>query len=168
MTVDFIAVDTNVFGHIHNKNMNTENHIYKLLKSLVDLKVLLLIDDEGVIRHEYKHHIERKIERLTIDNRIILRLWMDPQNHECVTVDESSLLWNGICAIVPEEQDKNKEEVDRIFVYVAFVKDRILISNDEKHIINNRDKLKSKAEGMDLLQADVMTSKEAHKKLEKH
>ena len=168
LTDDFVAIDTNVFGHITDGKLNSDRHIDRLLRTLFKMEAWLLVDDGGFIVDEYSHHILQKTDSLTPDQIRVLRFWMDSQQHKGVPVNKFSQIWNDICSIVPEETESDKDDVDRIFVYVAFVNDRILISNDEKDIIKKRDDLKLKATELGLSHADVMTSQEAYQKLEKH
>lgn len=167
LTDDFIAIDTNVFGHI-NSSRNEDMHIHRLL-SCDSESVKLLVDDGEVIASEYKRHLKDSMRgdcEIAGGPQMLelcIRRWMRPQKQEQVVVCKDDELMAAIKSIVPTE-----ESTDQIFVYVAFAKDRILISNDEKHIINNRCALKLKAEDMELSQADVMTSEEASARLKKH
>lgn len=167
--IAFIAIDTNVFGHITNMEQNSDYHINKMLQTLFfKVGACLLVDDRGFIVNEYNRHILKEEQSLTEDERSILRIWMDPQYHATVSVDESSRLWIDICSIVPEEPEPGRENVDRTLVHVAFVENRLLISNDWGDIINKRGALKSKARELGRLRADIMTSKEASARLKKH
>ena len=160
LTNDFIAIDTNVFGQLTDKSINANRHINKLLIVLIKDNVSLLVDKSGEIFSEYKHHLKpEKLEALQKTNEAqIMLYWMHVARKKEIIVDRSSNLWAHIHRVIPEPTEEN----DRIFVYVAFEKDRILVSNDFKHIINRRSDLKSfYANASRSVKADVMCSQKA-------
>lgn len=167
LTRDFIAIDTNVFAHLTNENMNTDNHIHKLLRmpKKEDNKINLLVDADRSIFSEYNRHL--KVEYLDAQQRKneaqIIRYWIRLAPKKKVVIDKKGQLWGAIHAIIPEKD----EEIDRIFVYVAFKMGRILVSNDYRHIVNRRKQLKTCCtNGHCGEEADVMCSIEAYKQMQ--
>ena len=63
------------------------------------------------------------------------------------------------------EVQKGKPVTDRFFVYVAFKKDRVLVTNDRGDILNNRKELKRKAKTLRLKDADILNSQEAYERI---
>lgn len=163
LTCDYIAIDTNVFGHLTNEEINTCRHIHKLLRvpGKQDNKICLLVDAGNSIFSEYRRHLNEEFLQLRQrkSEAQIIKYWLRFAPKQSVTVNKNEQLWDAIYKIVPEDQ----EEIDRIFIYVAFKKGRILLSNDFKHIVNRRDQLKScYTKGFCSKGADVMGSKEAY------
>ena len=163
LTNDCIAIDTNVFVHLTNPAMNPCKHINRLLIRLQKKEVALLVDTGGEIRGEYKRHLSNQIKKQgaaqqTLHEAQILKYWLYRASKKKVDVNKSDLLWKAIFSIIPEENEK----IDRIFVYVAFAENRILVSNDCKHIINRRAQLKTCYTRVPCVAgADVMPSCEA-------
>ena len=122
------------------------------------------MDNEGKISNEYSHHLLRGnfLKRNDINaEQHSIRYWMDFARRETVTIC-NDLLLNAIIKIIPEE----KEETDRILVYVAFKKNRVLISNDVKHIINRREELCGECrDASDISNSELLTSKEAYNRV---
>ena len=165
LTQDYIAIDTNVFGHLtrtKSGDVNEDRHVHKLLRIPRESNIALLVDDCGRISKEYKHHLQpEKLEANQKTNEAqIIRYWMHLAPREKVSVDQETQLWDKINRIIYEEN--LGEEIDRTFVYVAFNKGRILISNDRTHIVNRREQLKSSCVGYCPAESDIMTSKEAY------
>jgi len=135
LTNDYIAIDTNVFEQLLNPQENTDNHIDKLLGTLATDKVGLVVDKERRTENEYKNRFilmfknssEKNTQQLSL-----LRYWIIPQvgNRKRISVSNRDQLMEAIRGVITEN-----EAVDRIFVYVAFKSDRILITNDRRHII---------------------------------
>ena len=156
---DCIAIDTNVFGHLTNKSKNADKHINNLLIHFMNQKTSLLVDENGNILKEYDRHLNRPEFRERFEGKneaYILYYWMHPDIRKKVTVMNDNLR-AAILNTIPEEQ----EEADRIFVYIAFVKGRILISNDDKHIIRRRDELRDVTRNLCPKGGDVMSSRTA-------
>ena len=128
LTNDFIAIDTNVFGHLINNEINADCHIHKLLRAPTEGEdeIKLLIDTGGEIIKEYGYHLRPKYLEVSerLDEAQILKYWMLYVSKEKTVVDKTGLLWRTISEVLPE----SGEETDRIFVYIAFKKERILIS----------------------------------------
>ena len=174
LTSDWIAIDTNVFGHLINPKHNSDKHIYNLLKQLKDDNIFLLVDDKQLMRKEYNKRIRQYIKEAyeRQDERYILLYFIDRQNHKEVPVSYANDLMSAILKVISEKKDP-----DRYFVYVAFNKDRVLITNDRKDMIDSdrkkgkkegetRDKLRKIAKQYNFFKADIFDSKEAWKKLQ--
>lgn len=156
LTNDCIAIDTNVFEHLLNPQNNTENHIDTLLSRLQQDQIPLIVDNKNRITGEYRNRIQKIIQKsFETDYRksYLLRYWIEQSKKIKVDVDFKDILMVQIAKIIIKRPDN-------IFVYVAFKLKRILISNDENHIINNRSNLRSIERNSQLL-----TSKEAESKL---
>ena len=130
---DYIAIDTNVFLHLTNPQNNGDSHIDGLLKTLKELKVMLLVDDKDRLAGEYKLHLAPKIRNADeTDNKIlILRYWFIYALRHKVDLELQDRLMQTIRGVI-HELPKN---ADRIFVYVAFKEGKILISNDKHDIV---------------------------------
>ena len=175
LTNDFIAIDTNVFVGLLNEQENINNHIGKLLTSLAFDKIKLLIDrGDGKIAKEYKNKLSRFFEKqgvrdgTTHQNHIeILRYWFRLETYKDVAVNQGDELMEAIKKIVT-----SGSATDRTFVYVAIKKNRTLITNDRKDIINigtqrekRRQKLLNLARRSKKKCAKILTSEEAHEKV---
>lgn len=162
LTDDFIAIDTSVFGHLIDAEINADRHINRLLATLAQKRIILLVDTGGEISAEYAHHLrEEKLNAKQRGNEAqILKYWMNPASRKKVDVDKNDSLWRAIFSVIPEQN----EEPDRVFVYVAFKKGRILICNDLKHVIKRRNDLKLCYNPSTIpAGADVMPSSEAYR-----
>ena len=144
LTCDYIAIDTNVFEHLLNPQENTDNHIETLLISLAGDGVNLIVDEDRRIENEYEHRIGPMLKITSdenIQNVLLLQLWIESQidNRKRVSVSNNDPLMTAIKGVITEH-----EAVDRIIVYVAFKSDRILITNDRRHIIEGGPRERSK------------------------
>ncbi len=174
LTSDFIAIDTNVFEHLFNPEKNVNDHIAVLLRSLASGEVKLIGDTEGRIAREYENRLGHFFDgqdnpvKITHQNYIdILRYWFRPETHEGVAVDKKGSLMRAIREIVD-----SGDIVDRTFVYVAIQKDRILVTNDRRDIIDigkrpgkRRQELRRLARKSRKKHADILTSAEACNKI---
>ena len=170
---DAAGIDTNVFEHLLNPQNNPENHINYLLVHLQRQGIALLVDAGGRIAGEYNHHLGPIIRR-TDDQRneiYILRYWMEYAPRCEVTVNGSGQLMTAIRGVIREPS----EAVDRIFVYVSVSQGKLLVSNDEVHIVfgperesrlgARRQRLLRDSRGLRPQGADILTSQEAHAKI---
>ena len=155
-----VAIDTNVFGQLGDCSENTCKHINNLLLFLIKHETYLLVDDGGKIAKEYKHHLNKQRFKEAYDKRDEVRImeyWMHPDRRKKVSVVNNEL-WVNIKSVIFEPN----EVVDRILVYVAFINKRVLISNDNRHITNRRGQLQEVVVNLQLTDADVLTSEDAH------
>ena len=158
LTSDAVAIDTNVFSHLTDKKVNADGHIGDLLSALMADNIRLLADDCGVIDGEYPLHLltEKFLQSEPgRDEVYLLEYWLSPDNREVVSVDNDDLL-RKIERTIADGAD----EVDRMFVYVAFAKSRPLVSNDYKHISGKESK-KRLRKIPESKNAAILTSKEA-------
>ena len=164
---DAVAIDTNVFVHIKNREQNPDRHIHHLLGELVEQEVELLVDDGGFINHEYGEVI-RMVEGNSVDaeETYLLQYFTDVNFQRKVAVDRQDRLMAAIRKVI-FERDKNP---DRAFVYVAFHEGKSLISNDRADIVcgppserrPRRERLRRETRGLCPDGADILTSQEAH------
>ena len=130
---DTVAIDTNVFEHLLNREINYDSHINRLLVHLFMEGSCLIVDKEGRIPNEYNHRLGRRIESLDEkgNERFILRYWMELAPRHMIQVSGRDNLMNAIRRVIIERP----EATDRIFVYVAFKEGITLISNDVLHVV---------------------------------
>ncbi|MGI9250409.1 MAG: hypothetical protein ACR2PR_04325 [Pseudohongiellaceae bacterium] len=179
LTDDFIAIDTNVFRHIRSAR-NADNHITELLTSGISHGTVLLVDSENIITYEYGQVLIDENGRPQFnaeedEDPAVMRLlsyWMNAAPKEVVNISTNANkeLQSIIHDVIPlpkvGERKYSSTKVDRTFVYVAFAKDRVLISNDKTDIINRRDALISAVKSLNLGNADVITSECAHTRIQ--
>ena len=99
----------------------------------------------------------------------ILRYWILVAQRYRVSVNENDDLMKRICDIIIEVS----ENVDRVFVYVAFQQGTTLVSNDLRHIVRGpadeseprRERMLSNTEGLRPDGAQILNSQEAHAKV---
>ncbi len=178
LTNDCIAIDTNIFLHLFHPEINEENHIGELLNSVSETddgrRVSLIVDAGGKIEREYerKWYEYRKVESQE-HHRYRLEDWFLPDRRSRVQipVDQNGALMRAIKNIVAGAR-KSGSSVDRIFVYVAIEKNRILITNDRADIIDGggkpgerKNKLLRVAKKHNRKDARIYTSREAHQQL---
>ncbi|MDE0119053.1 MAG: hypothetical protein OXM55_03485 [Bdellovibrionales bacterium] len=173
---DWIAVDTNVIQHLMDPEKNTCCHIHKLLERFIKDEISLLVDDKQKITSQYsvklQEYFKNKQERKEFK---LLKSFFEyclVNRKEEVPVNLSDNLMTAINKIVPEHKG-----ADRFFVYVAFKKSRVLVTNDQKDIIDEGNKrgerrkklLKStkkyRPSDKQGKKSDILTSKEAYNKL---
>ena len=165
---DAVAIDTNVFQHLLNPQNNPDGHIDELLIYLIRQRAQLLVDDQGDIESEYHQQLLRRIRQAN-DVRAeiqILRYWVLYADRFQTSIDQSDSLMTAIQQIVHEAS----EDVDRVFVYVAFRQGTTLISNDRRHIVigtpeessPRRERLLIGTAELRPSGARILTSQEAH------
>lgn len=174
LTNDYIAVDTNVFEHLMNPQKNTCNHIYKTLIQLIKDKILLLVDNRRKIINEYFNNIPQYLqyENDKKGEGKLLFHFLKMENHKVIHTDLSDNLMSAIKNIIPEHK-----KTDRFFVYVAFKKNRILITNDRRDIIDEGTKHDERRRKLlkntkqyrppsERNRADILTSQQAYNGLQ--
>ena len=167
---DAVAIDTNVFKHVLNPQKNSCFHINRLLNYLQMNNVTLIVDSGGKILGEYKKEIIPIIQNAddVRDEIYILRYWMQIVNPVDIPVNANDNLMTRIMRVIHERS----ESVDRTFVYVAFKRGNLLISNDRNHIVvghqgetrqgERRQRLRRETRRQRELGAGILTSEEAH------
>ena len=164
---DEVAIDTNVFQHLLNPQNNIDSHINRLLEQLIRERTTLVVDAQGIVASEYQQQLARRLgESDSVGNEIqILRYWILRAQRHQVTVNDDDDLMKRIYDIITEVS----ENVDRVFVYVAFRRGATLVSNDLRHIVRGpadeseprRERLLSNTEGLRTNGAQILTSQEA-------
>lgn len=155
LPTDYIAIDTNVFWSIAKNG-----DILMLLSFLMVNKARLLVDQEGKIQEEYGRLLnKKKFQKKHGGTEIgyVMGYWMAPEMRHRVDIAQNSELRDAVLNIMPSSGD----EVDATFVCVAFIKDRVLITDDRKGIFSKPETLKQIAKRSGLTKADVISSNEA-------
>ncbi len=168
LACDYIAVDTNIFEHLLNPAENINNHITILLQSMIDDKVGLIVDKKGVIKGEYLDRLIPRIkESYDKGYNFIFRYYFTQYTKELqVSVEQNDALMTKIKEIIPNVSR------DRVFIYVALIKDKVLITNDRKDILDKgnirnkrRNQLLKMANQQGYKSANIYDSLEAHGEL---
>ena len=168
LTEDFIAIDTNVFEHLFNPEKNTDNHIWNLIERLYKDEIGLLIDSPGDPRKgsrimgEYDRRLLAYVKpRQEVGaESVLLKIFFENTKLVEVDISQTDKLMVSIKGII-----KAKPVTDRYFVYVAFKKERVLVTNDSDDILSKKKELKHKAKTLRLKGADILSSQEAYKKI---
>jgi len=171
LTQDFIAIDTNVFEHLFNPEKNVNNHIWNLIERLRKDKIGLLIDSpddprkESRIMGEYDRRLLPYVKpRQEVGaESVLLKIFFENAKLVKVYVNQTDKLMGSIKGIIGMR--KGEPVIDHFFVYVAFKKERVLVTNDRGDILNNRKELKRKAKTLRLKDADILNSQEAYKRI---
>ena len=170
---DAVGIDTNVFEHLLNPQKNVGEHINSLLEHLQEQRIALLIDDSERISGEYSNRISPIIQRSDdLKNEVyILRYWILNAPRHSITIDLMDKLMMTIRGVIVEPS----EVVDRMFVYVALSQGKILVSNDEVHIVcgppnesrlsARRQRLLNHSRRLRPSGAEIFTSQEAHDRI---
>lgn len=174
LTQDFIAIDTNVFEHLFNPEKNTNDHIWNLIDRLHEDKIGLLIDSPddprkgSRIMGEYDRRLLPYVKpRQEVGaESVLLKIFFENAKLVEVDVNQTDKLMVLIKGIIGVREGESV--TDRFFVYVAFKKDRVLVTNDRGDIWNNREELKRKARKAKkrrLEGADILNSQEAYERI---
>lgn len=169
---DAVAIDTNVFVHLLNPQNNQDGHINSLLGYLAEQRIALLVDDGERIAGEYNQQlVEALLGQDDRDEIYTLRYWVLNAPRQDVPVSGNDALMTAIRGVIVERS----ETVDRIFVYVALKEGKVLISNDERHIVTGppreggqtprRDRILNNTRRLRPEGADIMSSWEAYEKI---
>lgn len=167
LTRDTIAIDANVFVHMFMHMIDPQNnpyykHIYALLYRLRKSEFGLLLDETRRIAREYKDHVLPCFLKTDDDDtKRLLRYWFRQENHKVVTVNLNDNLMRAIKPIVGSHK-----KADRFYVYVTLKEGRILVTDDEGDIWNERGRLlKIKTRPRLPKGAKILNSQEAHQRL---
>lgn len=169
LTQDFISIDTNVFMHLFDSKKSTNDHILYLIERLRKDEVRLLVDgprEKSRILGEYDECLSPYVNSSLQWGRAewkLLRYFLLPGNSKVVDIDQKEPLMESIKSIVGVR--KGESVTDCFFVYVAFKKERVLVTNDGRDILSKRKQLKRKAKKLRLKGADILSSQEAYKKI---
>ena len=170
---DSLAIDTNVFCHLIDCRVNVGSHINELLRHILQNENSLIVDDEGRILAEYNCHLPAAIKGAndTGDEIFILRAWMNILQNPDMLI-KVPLENDQIMQLLRKQIKPRRGSNDRIFVYVAFKQNKILISNDHHDIVGGfrrskrstrRKTIMRRAKRMRLRNFDFMNSRTAHK-----
>lgn len=171
---DAVSIDTNIFEHLLNPQINLDGHINTLLVHLQEQGIALLVDDRNRISGEYNDRIGPIIRNSDEGNEVyILRYWILNALRVGMAIDRNGRLMSAIRRVIVEQSGT----VDRIFVYVALSQGKVLISNDGTHIVfgtvkdrqgrTRRQRLLSNTRKLRPQGADILTSQEAHERIPK-
>ena len=129
-----IVIDTNVFIHLLNPEINTSRHINILLNQLKSTHQLQ-IDKAGKIDTEYKRKLCDVIQNMDEQRfeQQILQFWILIKEKNIIDTDPSEQLRNGIAKIINDQT----KSVDRCLVATAALTTADLITNDSVDILNN-------------------------------
>lgn len=170
---DAVCIDTNIFEHLFNPCKNVDGHINGLLGYLQKVGVALLVDDHQRMASEYSHRLIPIIRcNDDLSNEVqLLRYWVMEAPWLSTTIDLTDRLMEAIKRVIVERD----EVVDRIFVYVALSRGRVLVSNDEMHIVfgparegghpPRRRRLLRDSRRLRPRGAEILTSREAHSQI---
>lgn len=128
-----IAIDTNIFKHLFNKQVNTCNHIEFLLSKLYSSHCLLT-DKKGTILNEYYHILgPLLLSTKNSDHQKLIKGWIHSHNRREVDVKEyqHKTLTPAIRKILI-----TNDAADTTFICVAIIEDTTLITNDRSTIID--------------------------------
>ena len=172
---DHIAIDTNIFEHLLNPAVNTEDHIGCLLSALRDDDIGLIVDTGRRINAEYRRRFSMHKNIRSQDHLYTLKYWSNPARIKLeVDVNQQDSLMTAIKRIIPDrDRGKISCAIDRLFVYVAFDSNRALVTNDRRDILgektargDRRAQLLKKARQMHKRNAAIYNSREACDKLQ--
>lgn len=133
-----IAIDTNVFEHLFNCELNKCDHISTVLQNLIESDTKLLVDSKSRIPDEYHDRLPRYLDLPERMNETsLLRYWLNKEVWKTVPADSPRLM----LAIhnVMKGRERNK---DKMFVYVAFHQGENLLSNDFQHVVDGHTRSK--------------------------
>jgi hypothetical protein len=153
-----VTVDTNVFVHLFNPRNNVDEHIDKLLGSLVDRRATLCVDDKGRMKGEYITHVVPLIRKAADQTLKVywLRYLMEYNEWHSIPVDFGDELMVSIRRLLVIA-----ERSDHVFVYVAIGSNTVLVSNNPKHITNYRNELRRSARRYGSRNTDFVNSGQA-------
>ncbi len=154
-----IVIDTSVFMHVLNPEVNEGRHIDQLL-SRVAFTHELQIDKAGKIEREYKRKLLDAIKNIDEQRfeKQILQYWILTKKKNIIELEPSAQLKHAIEQII---NDRTKG-VDRCLVETAALTTSDLITNDGVDILNNANALNKEIKRTKLNKIKFMDSKKAH------
>ena len=157
-------MDTNVFVHMFNPAVNTNNHIDALLSQLVIDRIRLCVDDKKKIAGEYLKHVFPLLEKVD-DTGLrlqILRYWMDTAHwNRDVEID----LDGPVIKALKNVLFGYRCDKDRVFVAVACAFSCCLVTNDKSDIVKHRVKIRRSIKRWRTSATDFLDTKTAHDRL---
>ncbi len=177
-----VAIDTNIFLHLFHRgndadavNVNADSHIDNLLDAMQAASVVPILDSQNKIGSEYLaylHSIMKEEDEMDT-KRLILKYWIIDADPAVVQFDTNSELYKRIKKVIHERD----EAVDRAFVFVAFSRGTVLITNDRRHILfgpngerntstyNRRTRLMKETKKSRTKGGEILSSMEAHERM---
>ncbi|MGF1988902.1 MAG: hypothetical protein RMY62_013675 [Nostoc sp. ZfuVER08] len=154
-----IVIDTSVFIHILNPEINKGRHIDSLLARLASTHQLQ-IDKAGKIEVEYKRKLIDVIQKMDEQRfeKHTLQFWILIKEKNIIDAEPSDQLKNGIEKII---NDRTKS-VDRCLVATAALTTADLITNDGVDILNNATAINKEIKRNKLKKINLMNSQTAH------
>jgi hypothetical protein len=133
LSMDFLAIDADVFCHLLIPKDNPTSHIDRLLSALGSDKVGLLVDDTNRIQMDYVNQVIPRMDKAsdTDNKRYILQYWMNVAPRTTVQCDNGDAMLDLIRIVIHERG----AHADRTFVAVAFRMGRPLVTDDKRHIL---------------------------------
>lgn len=133
-----IVIDTSVFMHVLNPEVNEGRHIDQLLSRLAFTHELQ-IDKAGKIEIEYKRKLADAIKNMDEQRfeKQILQYWILIKHKNVINAEPSQQLSHAIKQIINDQT----KTVDRCLVETAAITKSDLITNDGVDILNNANTL---------------------------
>lgn len=128
LNLNEVVIDTNVFRHAQNPNMDCFEAAKDFLINVLESKIVICIDDSDLIKYEYINKLCNAAPGLGAE--ILSKLW---QARRVVPVGQniSSQKHRKIIERLIRRRDHQR---DRTFVKVAYnTNDNVLVSHDFKH-----------------------------------
>ena len=153
-----IVIDTSVFMHILNPEVNENLHIDQLLSRLASTHELQ-IDKAGKIEVEYKRKLSDAIKNINEQRfeKQILQYWILTKKKNIIELEPSHQLRHGIKQIINDQT----KSVDRCLVKTAALTNSNLITNDGVDILSNKNALNKEIRRNKLDKIKFMNSQEA-------
>ena len=154
-----IVIDTSVFIHLLNPEINTSRHIDLLLARLASTHQLQ-IDKAGKIDIEYKRKLVDVIKNMDEQRfeKYTLQFWILIKEKNIIDTEPSEQLRNGIANIINDQT----KSVDKCLVATAALTSADLITNDSVDILNNASALNKEIRKNRLKKIQLMNSESAH------
>ena len=154
-----IVIDTSVFIHLLNPEINTSRHIDLLLARLASTHQLQ-IDKAGKIDIEYKRKLVDVIKNMDEQRfeKYTLQFWILIKEKNIIDTEPSEQLRNGIANIINDQT----KSVDICLVATAALTSADLITNDSVDILNNASALNKEIRKNRLKKIQLMNSQTAH------
>lgn len=154
-----IVIDTSVFMHIRNLQVNNGRHIDLLLSKLAYTHQLQ-IDKAGKIEIEYKRKLEDMIKNMDEQRfeKQILQFWILIKEKNIIELEPSQQFSHAVEQII---NDKTKT-VDRCLVETAALTISDLVTNDGVDILNNANELNIVIKKNGMKKIRLMNSQKAY------
>ncbi len=154
-----IVIDTSVFMHIRNVQVNQGRHIDILLSKLAYTHQLQ-IDKARKIEVEYKRKLEDMIKNMDEQRfeKQILQFWILTKEKNVIDIEPSEQFSHAVKQIINDQT----KTVDRCLVETAALTTSDLITNDGVDILNNANELKKVIKKNGMRNIRLMNSQNAY------